>query len=75
MSQGTGPGRRGFLVAVGRYGFGLLLGGGVGAMVARDGDECINLGVCRGCAVLDTCELAEAVLARRTTRDGQRQAG
>ena len=72
MTRRTGSGRRGFLLGIGRGVLALLLGGGVGAMILRDGNECVNQGLCHGCAVLDTCRLPEAMSARQARR-GQRE--
>ena len=57
-------GRREFLRNAGRYALTALLGGGIGALVSRDGGEsekCINEGVCRGCPRLRTCHLPQAM--------------
>ncbi|MGD2175748.1 MAG: hypothetical protein PVJ27_10130 [Candidatus Brocadiaceae bacterium] len=68
MSRQPDTGRRRFLLAMGRSALALLLGGGIGALIARDGEECTPRGMCRGCAVLDTCHLPEALAARRAGR-------
>ncbi|MFQ5808349.1 MAG: hypothetical protein ACE5JM_01915 [Armatimonadota bacterium] len=68
MSQRVDAGRRGFLLRMGRYALALLLGGGIGALVAREGEACTTRDMCRGCAVLDTCDLPEALSARRAAR-------
>lgn len=68
MSLRDGRGRREFLRGVGRYALALLLGGGVGAMVARDGRGCANPGICRDCAALEGCRLPQALQFRQAPR-------
>lgn len=68
-------GRREFLRNAGRYVLTALLGGGIGALVGRDGGErdgekCINRGVCRGCPSVRTCHLPQAMsLKEAETRE------
>lgn len=64
----SGKNRRGFLRSIGRASLALALGGGVGALVARNG-ECPSPGLCRGCASLGACELPEAMTARQAMQD------
>ncbi len=57
--------RREFLRDIGRYGVALLLGGGVGALMTRNSEECINQGICRGCGAFEACHLPQALSAKR----------
>jgi len=56
--------RREFLCEIGRYGLVLLLGGGIGLLLDRDGEKCINQGICRGCGRSATCHLPQAMSAK-----------
>ncbi len=56
--------RREFLCEIGRYGLAVLLGGGIGVLLDRDREKCINQGICRGCATFDTCHLPQAMSAK-----------
>jgi hypothetical protein len=67
--------RREFLRNAGRYALTALLGGGIGALVGRDGGEsekCINQGVCRGCRRLRTCHLPQA-MSRKEAKARERR--
>ena len=71
MSKPSGSDRREFLRGVGRYALALLLGGGVGAMVARTGERCSVRGPCGNCAAFDGCRLPRALSAQQAMRGRQ----
>ena len=56
--------RRDFLRAAGRYAVAGLLGGAIGVLLARHGDECLRPESCRACGQFTGCELPRAVAAR-----------
>ncbi len=56
--------RREFLREIGRYGMGLLLGGGIAMLLNRDREKCINQGLCRGCSRFEGCHLPQAMSAK-----------
>ncbi len=69
--------RREFLRNAGRYALTALLGGGIGALVSRDGgdgEKCINQGVCRGCPRLRTCHLPQAMSLKEAEARERRDA-
>ena len=64
------PGRREFLRNAGRGLAALLLGGGLVSLVTRNGEKCINQGLCRGCRVFEDCYLPQA-LSTKEALQGQ----
>lgn len=56
--------RRRFFADAGRYLVAALLAGGVGALVKRSGETCINHGICNGCSAFSDCHLPQALSAR-----------
>jgi hypothetical protein len=59
--------RRQFFVDAGRYLVAALLAGGVGALVKRSEETCINQGICNGCSAFSDCHLPQALSAREAT--------
>ena len=57
--------RREFLRNAARVLLLALLGLGTGALVARRrGEDCVNVGICRGCPVFGECGLPQALSAK-----------
>lgn len=71
MSERPDGGRRGFLLALGRYSLAVLLSAGVGGLSVRRRGRCQDPGLCRQCALLQTCDLPNAVSARESAEPGQ----
>ncbi len=69
MTRDNYMSRRNFLQSLGRVTLAGLLVGGVGTLIARPAQHCINQGVCRGCPVSQGCRLPQAELARDTLSD------
>jgi len=63
--------RRDWLRTVGRLGVAVALGGGVGALALRPGRRCEEASLCRGCALLERCELPDAASMRQAVRNEQ----
>ena len=61
--------RRDFLYGLGRVTLAGLLVGGVGALIAKPAEDCVNQGVCQGCPVLHGCRLPQAEVAQDTLSD------
>lgn len=70
MKSDNNISRRDFLHSLLRFALAGLLGGGVGALVLRSGEDCINQGVCRGCPILDVCQLPQARKVRAPLSGG-----
>lgn len=68
MSTDNAVDRRAFLRGLGRLALAGLLTGGIGALIARPGEQCHNSGPCRGCPALPDCRLPEARAAREANR-------
>jgi len=66
--------RREFLKSIGRYAIltGLFAGGGIllgrRKITPKPTQECINLGICKGCPVLDDCTLPLALSMKKVMR-------
>ena len=69
MTRDNYMSRRNFLQSLGRVTLAGLLVGGVGTLIARPAQHCINQGVCQGCPVWSGCRLPQAELARDTSTD------
>ncbi|MHB9132466.1 MAG: hypothetical protein ACYDBB_15455 [Armatimonadota bacterium] len=70
MSTEENPRRR-FLKNIVRF---TLLGamtGGIGALVSRRGETCVNAGICRGCSAFSDCGLPQALSAKEATARGE----
>jgi len=65
--------RREFFRAAARYGL-LALVSAVAGLAARrrtlSGQRCVNLGICRGCAIFADCGLPAALSARHAQEKG-----
>ena len=64
MDEQAASGRRKFLKDLSRWALGLGLAGGIGALVERDPEKCVNRGLCSGCGELSDCRLPQALSAR-----------
>lgn len=58
--------RREFLRDLGRGALALGFGGGLAALMARDGSRCLTGELCGDCAELGGCRKPQAVTARQT---------
>ena len=68
MSDPSSESRRSFFRGLGRFVVAAILTGGVGALIARPGDECDRSDRCRGCPVFDNCRLPQARSSREADR-------
>lgn len=59
--------RREFLKSVARVVAAPLVIGTVTALSSRSGERCTNQGICRGCGVVTTCGLPQALSFREAT--------
>ena len=64
MDEQINSGRRKFLKDLSRWALGLGLAGGIGALVERNPEKCVNRGLCSGCGEFDDCRLPQALSAK-----------
>jgi len=69
------PSRREFFRTVVRWAAAPAMIGGAAAMSTRKGETCINNTICRGCGVVATCGLPQALSFRDATQTEERDAG
>lgn len=70
MDGKVNEGRRKFLREAGRWLLGAGLIGGLGALIERDPEQCVNRGLCSGCAEFDNCGLPQALSAKQALTPG-----
>lgn len=71
MSERSGGSRRDFVRAMGRYSLAGLLSAGVGGLAFRRRGRCKAPGLCPQCALLEACDLPDAVSVRQSTQGRQ----
>jgi hypothetical protein len=70
MSASYDEKRREFLRSIARL---AVLGGavaGVAALTRKQGETCVNQGICRGCPVFEDCGLPQALSAKAARSEG-----
>ena len=70
MNNASQHGRRHFLKSALRFLVLAALGIGTGSLIVRRGEQCVNNGICRGCAAFTNCGLPQALSAKQALSTG-----